>query len=101
MIDFFDNFAFWGDARKSKFLNRLRLYSSIRFLVVVIANVWLPIYFKLTAKRSENKIVSSRSNIGVRYIVSLTTFPLRIGKVYLVIESMLRQNASRTKSFYI
>lgn len=63
-----------------------RLLTPLRVATRYVANIILPSYLnEMLCKRelSENK----RNNL----IVSLTSFPLRIDKVWLVIESILRQ----------
>ena len=92
MIDFFDRLCFWGDARRFRILNRLRIYALVRNISIYLANIILPLYFKVTAKQKKNKILFSETDKAPEYIVSLTTFPLRISSVWLVIESMLHQS---------
>ena len=96
MIDFFDNFSFWGKTRKYQLLDRFYIYTILRNISIWAANILLPIYFKITSKNPEYKITSTKP-LGGRYIVSLTTFPLRIKSIYLVIESMLRQSRKPDK----
>lgn len=66
--------------------------------IIRIANFLLPIYFYLTKGLAKNRIqttnLSQESKIT---IVSLTTFPSRIGKVWLTIETILRQNDKPNK----
>jgi len=50
----------------------------------------LPIHFYFTGFFRRNRIQSNEKR-NEKYIVSLTTFPARIGKVWLVIETILRQ----------
>jgi hypothetical protein len=55
----------------------------------------MPLYFNLTSKRKKNRLkVKTSAN---KFIVSLTTFPKRIDKVWLVIESILRQEEKPDK----
>ncbi len=65
-----------------------QLYSRI---IIRIANILLPLYFHLTFGFHRNKIPESDPGREIRYIVSMTTFPLRIDKVWLVLETMLHQ----------
>ena len=58
----------------------------IRFSVRVIANTFLPVYYRLTWNSGKFRL-TDRNNI----IVSLTSFPQRIGKIWIVIESIFRQ----------
>lgn len=60
--------------------------------IVRISNLVLPTYFRLTApffSLKESKIVKDEKDL---YIVSLTTFPSRIDKVWLTIETIFRQS---------
>lgn len=77
---------------KSELLRKLRIDSLMRFLVRNIFNVFVPVYFSLTSGSclSENK----RDR---RLIVSLTSFPLRIGRLWIVIETLLRQKEQPDK----
>lgn len=52
----------------------------------VAANVLYPIYC------AWSPLPKQRTTQGERMVVSLTTFPLRIGKVHLTIQSILRQS---------
>lgn len=61
-----------------------KYYLGIYRLIKIYLNLFYPLYIKLV----KNKGVDDTSNI----IVSLTSFPARIDKVYLVIESILRQS---------
>lgn len=65
-----------------------RIYYNKNFLLVyrcckVLINIFIPLSYMFTRRKKCN----SQSNI----IISLTSFPARIGKVHLVIESLLRQ----------
>lgn len=85
--------------------NRLRIKQSKYKVLVLIshiislgfliaANLIIPVYFKLTAHKKKNSL-----NYGERIdvIVSLTSFPTRINKVWLVIETILRQSVKPYK----
>ncbi len=60
----------------------------------IAVNLIIPMYFKLTAHKKKNSL-----NYGERIdvIVSLTSFPTRINKVWLVIETILRQSVKPYK----
>lgn len=63
-----------------------------------LANILIPIYYGLTSSNPKyrldvKKVVSDSDLI----IVSLTSFPARINKVWIVIESMLRQSKKPDK----
>ena len=71
---------------KNTFLKRIRFYSLLRWLTRQTANIILPLAFRLYP--SKNQLSDQRSP---RLIVSLTTFPARIEKLWLVIECLFRQ----------
>lgn len=87
-----NKFEYWyaSISDKSGFLRKCRFYSCLRFLIRNLANIILPIYFKLTAHYHSYKLQVSEKRSG-RIIVSLTSFPKRINRLWLVIESLLRQ----------
>ncbi len=68
-------------------LEKLKINSILRGFTLLIANFWLPIRFKTTRK---GKIEALRPE-GCRIIVTLTSFPRRISKIWIVIECLLRQ----------
>lgn len=72
---------------KSEIVKKLRLDSAFRYVVRLVFNFLIPIYYKIT---KTPVLCQDRSN-NKKIIVSLTTFPLRIGRVWIVIESLLRQ----------
>lgn len=80
----------------SIFLKKIRYYALLRFLIRLIANIILPIWFNISRifkkERIDDKIQS-----GKRIIVSFTTFPTRIGRVWLIIECVLRQSVKPDK----
>ena len=55
----------------------------------VIANVYLSIYFRFIPSKKLNCDVH---RVSPKLVVTLTTFPLRIDKLWLVLECMLRQS---------
>ena len=76
-------------------LNKVRFYSAARLLVRSFANIALPVYFKI-----ENFLTDKYrlKNDGTeRLIVSFTSFPERIDKVWLVVETILRQSVKPEK----
>ena len=75
---------------KYKLLEKLRLYSLLRFTIRSFSNLFLPIYFNLTYKNSKYRLASVEKYSN-RVIVSLTSFPARINNIWLVIETILRQ----------
>jgi len=80
---------------KKTILNKLKFYSASRFAIRKIANLALPIVFHI-----ENFFVGSHkidNNFQEGLIVSLTSFPARIDKLWLVIETILRQTTKPEK----
>lgn len=59
--------------------------------VRIFVNLAVPAYYLITARRPEYCIYSN-DEPGGRVIVSLTTYPDRIGRVWMVVESILRQS---------
>ena len=84
MINFF-NFLYRVAHNNLQFLEKSRINSAMRYIIRVFANKMLPFYFKVFKSNLNEKVVDEK------IIISLTTFPLRIDKVWLVIESLLRQ----------
>lgn len=73
-------------------LKRCRLDSVLRHLVIIISRLCLPIYFQTTQGNSKYRLNKNQPLIdGRNIIVSLTSFPARIEQVWLVVESILRQ----------
>lgn len=71
---------------KSKILDQL-----YRRIIIRLVNILLPTCFYLTNKLPGNKIRHTIEGRKRKLIVSLTSFPARINKVWLPIESILRQ----------
>ena len=89
MIDFFCK-IYSSIQEKNAFLTRIRFYSLLRALTRLNANAILPLYFKSTGRNRKYSLsIDSKSKTPV--IVSLTSFPARINRLWLVIECMLRQ----------
>lgn len=89
MIDFF--LRLYSSTNHSNIvLKYIRYDSMLRFLIRWSANLILPLYFVLSRNKikycSSNKLLNDR-----RVIVSLTSFPQRINRVWLVVENILRQ----------
>lgn len=71
-----------------RFLKRVDVSQRIlRFFIRIISNISLPLFFKF----NNNKLCNSSEETN-QVIVSLTTFPARINKVWLVIETLLNQS---------
>lgn len=75
---------------KNLFLKRIRFYSFLRVVVRLGGNILLPLYFRLTAKNTSYRLSNFSKEQG-RIIVSVTSFPKRIGRLWLTLESILRQ----------
>lgn len=67
-------------------LEKTKLNSLFRYLLRNVANYLLPLYFRMT-NQSQNK----HAEVTIPVVVSLTSFPVRIGKLWVVVEAMLRQ----------
>lgn len=89
MLDYFD-FLYTSIQDKRFFLKKIRFYSFCRFLIRLIANIILPIYFIFT-NWNKRYYLKENKNSKSRIIVSLTSFPARINRVWIVVESLLRQ----------
>lgn len=90
MVDFFDK-IYSSLVNKNPFLDKIRFYSTLRFAIRLTANIILPVYFIMTRYNSRYKLHTTERT-GKRLIVSLTSFPARINRLWLVIESILRQD---------
>jgi hypothetical protein len=78
---------------KNLFLNKVKFPAICRLIILQAANLLIPL---VLSKQKNNKKFSLNSNNKneTDFVVSLTSFPNRIGKVHLVIESILRQTYS-------
>lgn len=93
MIDYFDRIYSCIENR-NRLLSRLRFYSLLRLIVRVSGNLIIPVYFLLTAK---NKKGTEAVKNDEEIIVSLTSFPARINRLWIVVESLLRQTHKPTR----
>lgn len=73
------------------FLRKIKYYAAIRFFIRLIANVILPVWFRISAV-FVNGGLNKADKRDKKIIVSLTTFPARIGRIWIVVECMLRQS---------
>ena len=89
LVDFFDK-TYASIKDKNALLSKLRFYSALRFGVRSLANAVLPVYFRWTRHNPAYRLSEVDKSNG-RLIVSLTSFPARIGRVWLVVETLLRQ----------
>jgi len=76
------------DSLYSSLTGKSRIQSAFRFFIRELNDILIPIYFKLFPVYISQLPVSSEK----RVIVSLTTFPQRIGRLWIVIECLLRQS---------
>lgn len=90
MINFFCN-LYINIVDKNTFLKKIYFYSLLRWTIRNVANIFLPLYFHLTKSNVQYRLFS-RDRKGQRLIVSLTSFPARIERLWLVIETLLRQS---------
>lgn len=90
LIDFFDNIRFWGEKR-NRYLSKLRFYPICNRIIDIAANIVLPVYFHFTRNNPQYSLKENKDK-RQRIIVSLTSFPPRLPKLYLVVESILRQS---------
>lgn len=92
LINFFDNIRFWGEKR-NKFLSTIYFYPILNRITAVLANLILPIYFNCTKNNPQYSLKKEiKRNNETQIIVSLTSFPPRLPKLWLVIECILRQS---------
>lgn len=75
---------------KHLFLRVIKFYSLIRFVLKLYANIYIPIYYLITSNKLNYRLDETKRDLPV--IVSLTSFPLRINRLWIVIESILRQS---------
>lgn len=98
MIDLFDN-IYTKIENSNKFLSRVKYYSFLRFVIRSLVNILAPLYFISTRGKKEYSIINNNSvnNKSPKIIVTLTSFPARINRVWLVIETLLRQTQKPDK----
>lgn len=70
---------------ESGFFAKIRFYSLLRFSIRFISNLILPFWYIITSSKTYQ--VQKSSN----FVITLTSFPLRIGRLWLTIETILRQ----------
>lgn len=75
--------------KKETILDRLKINSIFRKFIVLVANYILPLYLKLNTHSPNRAIKPQKDNPHI--IASLTSFPTRINRLWIVIESILRQ----------
>ncbi len=72
-------------------LKRIKVDSIVRYMLEYLSNWILPICFAVSSSNKSYRL-NTTSKQGKKLIVSLTTFPARINKVHLTIETILRQS---------
>jgi hypothetical protein len=91
-IDFFHKLYNATYKLSSPWLNKIKLPAVLRLLILLTANIIIPLVFKAQHSNSQYSLKNTDSrDTKTGFTVSLTSFPQRIDKVYLVIESILRQ----------
>ena len=79
-------------------LDKIKFYSALRFSVRNLANILIPFYYILTFDNPNFRLKKDKGNPQTKkIIVTLTSFPERIKNIWLVIESMLRQEIKPDK----
>lgn len=76
---------------QNKWLEKTRINTLRRVLVRTLANICLPIYFALTRKNTQYRLSDLNSRTP-KCMVSLTSYPARIHRVWLVVETLLHQS---------
>lgn len=87
---FYKCYAYFYHQRTKRLFGRIKFNTALSLLTVKTMNLILPAYFKITSN-SRKHIVKGHLQSKDKIIVSLTSFPARIEKVWLTIESLLRQ----------
>lgn len=88
IISFFDRHRRWNDKR-IKLLQKVGVYGLYNLFLDAVANLYLSLYFKLTSL--EHNIQKQNARVAKDLIISLTSFPGRIGYIWMTIESLFRQ----------
>lgn len=88
MVDFLDRIYTRIEDRNILF-SRIKIYSLQRFLIRLTSNVLIPFLYQFGKSKYS---LCPKEKEKVKYIVSLTSFPNRIGRIWIVIESILRQS---------
>ena len=88
MIDFFYKIysLFFN---RNIILDKLKINSIFRRLITLLANIFIPIVFNFNKNSLKYRIRPSNDKHVL--IASLTSFPTRIDRIWIVIESILRQ----------
>jgi hypothetical protein len=85
-------YLFYFSSSKRKFLGKHDLWGRFWALIFRIIS---PIYYKISSPFATSGLAKSKNQVPI--IISLTSFPARIDKVWLTIESVLRQKEKADK----
>jgi hypothetical protein len=75
---------------RNALLNKIKLPAILRLVILQSANTIIPLVFKFQTKNDSFQLNNNKQKANV--VVSLTSFPNRISKIHLVIESIFRQS---------
>lgn len=87
---FYKCYAHFYHRRSKRLFGKIKMNTALTIFTLKIMNLILPLYFRITCK-NQNHRVYGRPHSADKLIVSLTSFPARIEKVWLTIESLMRQ----------
>jgi len=83
MIDFFHNLYNKTYKLENTFLSTLKFNAVLRLTILLTANIIIPVSYKINKKSKPKECTD--------FVISFTSFPNRISKVHLVVESIFRQ----------
>ena len=75
-----------------KFATAVKIASVNRLIIKLLANGYAHIWYRLTFNKYRLPVLKKGESSSPRLVVSLTSFPKRINSVWIVIESILRQD---------
>jgi hypothetical protein len=87
MVNFLDT-IYTGIVDRNIFFSRIKIYSIQRLIIRVVSNFLIPLFYQFGKRKH---VLDPKDSAPFKYIVSLTSFPNRIDRVWIVIESILRQ----------
>ncbi|MDP2485783.1 hypothetical protein [Pseudoalteromonas marina] len=93
ITDFFHNLYNATFKIKNPILVSSKVAAVLRLVILGVSNIVIPIVYAFTKNNSQYNLKSNTKKQS-DFVVSLTSFPQRIGKAHLVIESLLRQTVS-------
>lgn len=91
MLEFLDK-IYGAVSYNSRFLARIKYYGFIRFLIRIVANIYCNILFNSPFYDLKKNSISKNRTETPEYIISITSFPKRIGRLWIVIETIFRQS---------